>query len=298
MNFQQLETLVWLSRLRNFHAVANQLGTAQPSISLRIQRLEQELGTRLLDRDQGGVALTPAGRECLTYAEQILSWRGALLAHAGNPDVLRGRVSIGVSEIIADTWLPRLLIAMAAERPSVVVDTHVDLTPRLSRGLDDGIYDVILAGSYRLTTEFATQSLGCTPVSWMAAPGAFPADTPLTPQDLQRLPLITWPREAAIYRSIADWFAAHKAHPVPQHTCNSVISMARLAAAGLGVALLPPRVVEWELTTGALCILPTTPVFPTVQYRAIYDPRRSALGAVVAEIAASCTIFDEVAPNS
>jgi DNA-binding transcriptional LysR family regulator len=67
--------------------------------------------------------------------------------------------------------------------------------------------------------------------------------------------------------------------------------MARLVAAGLGVVLMPPRVVERELAAGALSIIPTTPEFPPVEYRAIYDPG-SALGAVVAGIAASCTIFD------
>jgi DNA-binding transcriptional LysR family regulator len=292
MNFQQLETLVSLSRLRNYHAAADQLGTTQPSISLRIQTLERELGIKLLDRSQNGVSLTPSGRECLAYAEQILSWRGEMLAHAGNSGVLRGRVSIGVSEIIADTWLPQLLKAMAAERPAVVVDTHVGLTPLLSRGLDDGAYDVILVGSSRLTPEFATHSLGCTPVSWMAAPGAFPTNAPLTPRDLQRLPLITWPRQSAIYGRIADWFSAHHAQILSRHTCNSVISMARLAVNGLGVALLPPRVVEQELASGALTIIPTTVAFPPVQYRAIYDSRRSTLGAEVARIAAGCTTFD------
>jgi DNA-binding transcriptional LysR family regulator len=298
MNFQQLETLVSLSRLRNYHAVADQLGTTQPSVSLRIQRLEQELGIKLLERSQNGVSLTPSGRECLAYAEQILSWRGEMLAHAGNPNVLRGRVSIGVSEIIADTWLPQLLKAMAAERPAVVVDTHVGLTPILSRGLEDGAYDVILAGSPPFTAEFATRSLGCTPVAWMAAPGAFPTRAALTPQDLQRLPLITWPRQSAIYRRIADWFAAHHAQILAQHTCNSVISMARLATNGLGVALLPLRVVEHQLASGALVVIPTTVAFPPLRYQAIYDPRRSALGAEVARIAASCTIFDPEAEQA
>jgi DNA-binding transcriptional LysR family regulator len=292
MNFQQLETLVSLSRLRNYHAVADQLGTTQPSVSLRIQRLEQELGIKLLDRSQNGVSLTPSGRECLAYAEQILSWRGEMLAHAGNSGVLRGRVSMGVSEIIADTWLAQLLKAMAAERPAVVVDSHVGLTPMLSRGLDDATYDVILVGSSGLAPEFATRSLGCTPVSWMAAPGAFTTDAPLTPQDLQRLPLITWPRQSAIHGRMASWFAAHHAQMMSRHTCNSVISMARLAVNGLGVALLPPRVVEQELASGALAVIPTTVAFPPVKYRAIYDPRRSALGAEVARIAAGCTIFD------
>lgn len=292
MNFQQLETLVSLSRLRNYHAVADQLGTTQPSVSLRIQRLEQELGIKILERGQHGVSLTPSGRECLAYAERILSWRSEMLTRVANAGVLSGRVSIGVSEIIADTWLPQLLKAMAAERPAVVVDTHVGLTPILSRGLDDGAYDVILAGSPPLSAEYATRSLGCTPVAWMAAPGAFPANAPLTPQDLQRLPLITWPRQSAIYRRIADWFAEHHAQIHSQHTCNSVISMARLAANGLGVALLPLRVVERELASGALDVIPTTVAFPPVRYHAIYDPRRSAMGAEVARIAASCTSFD------
>src|SRR6201992_103000 len=59
MNFQQWETLVSLSRLRNYHAVADQLGTTQPSVSLRIQRLEQGLGVKLLGRSQNGGAPPP-----------------------------------------------------------------------------------------------------------------------------------------------------------------------------------------------------------------------------------------------
>lgn len=292
MNFQQLETLVWLSRLRNFHSVASRLNTTQPSISLRIQRLEHELGTKLLNREQGSISLTPAGRECLVYAEQILTCRGELLTHAGNQEVLRGRVSLGVSEIIADTWLPRLLQAMAQERPAVVVDTRVDMTPQLASGLEDGSYDIILAGSYRLATVYATRSLGQTRFSWMAAPGAFSTPARLTPQDLQRLPLITWPRQAAVYTQIAEWFAEHAAHAVPQHTCNSVITMARLAAAGLGVALLPECVVEQELSSGALVIVATEPHFPSIAYQAIYNPHRSSLGEIVARIAAESTSFE------
>jgi DNA-binding transcriptional LysR family regulator len=74
--------------------------------------------------------------------------------------------------------------------------------------------------------------------------------------------------------------------------------MARLATNGLGVALLPLRVVEHELASGALVVIPTTVAFPPLRYQAIYDPRRSALGAEVARIAASCTIFDPEAEQA
>jgi DNA-binding transcriptional LysR family regulator len=296
VNFQRLETLVWLAKLRNFRAVARQLNTTQPSVSLRLQRLEDELGTRLLTRDQRGVALTAAGRECLAYAEQILAWLGELRARGGSPEALRGRVSLGVSEIIADTWLAELLGVIAARHPAVVVDTTVDMTPRLTGGLEDGTYDAVLVGSYRLATIYPTLSLGSTPFSWISAPGAFPSEAPLTPQELQRLPLITWPRQAAIHSRLTEWFAGHGVYPQRQHTCNSVIAMARLAAAGLGVALLPEQVVARELAEGSLSVIPTVPGFPAVEYLAIFIPGRPSLGEVVARIAAECSPFDSRRP--
>lgn len=97
LNFQQLETLVALARLRNFHAVAQHLHTTQPSITQRLQRLEEELGAKLFERGGQGAALTAMGRECLIYAEYILSSQAEMRRRAGSRDVLRGRVSLGVS---------------------------------------------------------------------------------------------------------------------------------------------------------------------------------------------------------
>ncbi|WP_149538229.1 LysR family transcriptional regulator [Siccirubricoccus phaeus] len=291
MNFQQLETLVWLARLRNFHAVAGKLHTTQPSVSARLQRLEEDLGTRLVDRGPQGVALTAAGRECLIYAERILAWQGRMRQCAGGEDRLRGRVSVGVSEIVACTWLPDLLHRLASRHPEVIIDTHVDLTPQLARGLEEGSFDVILAGSYRLATVHPTRSLGDTRLGWMAAPGAFAFREPATPAALQRMPLITWPEHSAIYSQISDWFAAGDVFPVPRHTSNSVVTLARLATAGLGVALLPLQVVQRELDEGKLVLVPTRPDFPNVEYRAVYVERQGSLGAMVAEVAAECSSF-------
>ncbi|MBL6458819.1 LysR family transcriptional regulator [Belnapia sp. T6] len=291
MNFQQLETLVWLARLRNFHAVAGKLHTTQPSVSARLQRLEEDLGARLVDRGPHGVGLTAAGRECLIYAERILTWQGRMRQCVGGEEHLRGRVSLGVSEVVACTWLPDLLRRLAVRHPEVIIDTHVDLTPQLARGLEEGSFDVVLAGSYRLATVHPTCSLGDTRLGWMLAPGAFAFAELVTPAALQQMPLITWPEQSAIYSQISDWFAAGDAFPVPRHTSNSVVTLARLATAGLGVALLPLQVVQRELAEGKLVLMPTWPDFPNVEYRAIYVERQGTLGAIVAEVAAECSTF-------
>jgi DNA-binding transcriptional LysR family regulator len=291
MNFQQLETLACLARLKSFHAAAEALRTTQPSVSLRIKTLEQELGVRLLDRGRGGVSPTAAGRDCLAYAEQILAWRTELCRRAAPDGPLRGRVSLGVSEIIADTWLTRLMQALAARHPGVVVDATVDLTPRLTRGLDDGSFDVVLVGSYRLATVHPTLDLGHARFRWMAAPALRLPRRVVTPRDLQETQLITWPAEAAIHGHIAEWFARDGAFPSRRLTCNSAVTMARLAVAGVGVALLPEPVVERELATGDLMAVQTDPAFPAVDYRAVYVAGRQSLGGVVARMAAEVSGF-------
>jgi DNA-binding transcriptional LysR family regulator len=69
--------------------------------------------------------------------------------------------------------------------------------------------------------------------------------------------------------------------------------MAMLAAAGLGISLLPRDLVERELSEGTLRIVPTEPAFEAVRYRAIYVPVPGSLGQIVAEAAAEVSSFDK-----
>ena len=168
MNFEQLETLVCLARLRNFRAVAETLNTSQPGVSLRIQRLEEELGALLFDRTQRSVSLTALGRECLAYAEQIVAWRDELQSRVQGP--LRGRVSLGVSELIAHTWLSDLLAALTSRYSGLRINPTIDLTPRLLSELDAGEFDVILIGTQTLSTTNPVLNLGSVSYRWMGRP--------------------------------------------------------------------------------------------------------------------------------
>lgn len=82
MNINQLETVVWLSRLGNFGRVARKLGTSQPAISFRIRELEKELGVQLFSRGTRKSQLTNAGRQLIEYAEGITDLAAKLMQHA------------------------------------------------------------------------------------------------------------------------------------------------------------------------------------------------------------------------
>jgi DNA-binding transcriptional LysR family regulator len=69
MNIDNLKTFQEIVRLGSFSEVAKKLGISQPAVSFQIQKLEQELGMRLIDRAQRTITLTAAGKRLLRFAE-------------------------------------------------------------------------------------------------------------------------------------------------------------------------------------------------------------------------------------
>jgi DNA-binding transcriptional LysR family regulator len=84
---------------RSFSRAAEKLARTQPAVSLALQRLESELGEKLLDRSAKDVVLTDAGRAVLEYARRFQNLEGELQnAIAELRDHSAGRLSIGANE--------------------------------------------------------------------------------------------------------------------------------------------------------------------------------------------------------
>ena len=71
MDIRNLTTFVHVAELGNFSRAAERLGYSQPTISVQIRQLEEELGFRLFDRIGHAVRLTDKGRDILAYAQQV-----------------------------------------------------------------------------------------------------------------------------------------------------------------------------------------------------------------------------------
>lgn len=117
-------------RLRAFHAVAKHLSftkaadalfMTQPSVTFQVKQLEEHFNTRLFDRTQGRIALTPAGAVALQYAERILSLYSEMDARmSGITGQEAGPLLIGASTTLAEFLLPRIVGEFKVRHPGVL----------------------------------------------------------------------------------------------------------------------------------------------------------------------------------
>lgn len=141
-----------LDLLRSFVAVVEsggftragaRLGRSQAAVSLQIQRLEDQVGQRLMQRDPRGLTLTDPGEILLSQARRLLRMNDDILAGMAQADVA-GEVRFGAPEDFATAYLPDILGRFAQANPRVQLNVTCDLTLNLMEGLANGRLDLAL----------------------------------------------------------------------------------------------------------------------------------------------------------
>jgi DNA-binding transcriptional LysR family regulator len=247
MELQQLRYFIAVADSGKFTAAARELHVAQPSISKQLRKLEDELGAALLERRRTGVVLTDAGAILLPWAKRMLAdLDGARSEVAGLATLEGGRLSVGATPSLSTVLLPRVLAAFHAEHPgitlSVVEAGSRDLVDRLAAG-DLDLALVILPVPREELFETA-------PLIREELVLAVAKDHPLARRktvkvaDLRGVPLVMF-REGYDLRS-ATITACEQAgfHPTFAVEGAEMDGVLRMAAAGVGVAVVPRMVVE------------------------------------------------------
>ncbi|MFN7570655.1 MAG: LysR family transcriptional regulator [Betaproteobacteria bacterium] len=296
MNLRFLEAFVWIARLRSFKAAADKLCTTQAGISSRIATLEEQLGTRLFERDRRSVALTYQGSELLPLAERMLELQGRLRSAAGSGAEPSGVLRIGVMETVVHTWLPQLLPRFAQRYPRVTVELHSDITPRLRDELLRGRLDVAFTTEAVAEAGVENRALATLPMRWIAAPAlALPPGT-LRLADLLKVPILSFHRESVVYRHIvqAAQSVGLETGSLRINFFSSLAAMIELVKAGFGAAPLPVAVVQEEIARGDLLLLEAEPLLPPLPVVASQrvEPSTPLNDALIALAAATCEEFE------
>jgi LysR family hydrogen peroxide-inducible transcriptional activator len=145
MTFTQLEYIVALDTHRHFADAAGHCHVTQPTLSMQINKLEQELGLKLFDRSKQPVLPTLSGMEVIERARAILASRDGLLeAIDERKGLVNGELRIGIIPTIAPYLLPLFVNAFATKYPQVKLSvtelTTTALIARLREGrIDAGI---------------------------------------------------------------------------------------------------------------------------------------------------------------
>ncbi len=127
MELRQLRYFVAIAEELHFGRAARRLSLSQPPLSLSMRQLEDELGTKLLERDSRHVALTPAGEVFLEDVRRLLGqFDDATDLARRVADGATGRLRIGLSASMLYRGLPRLVKAYRNAYPKVVL-TLVEL---------------------------------------------------------------------------------------------------------------------------------------------------------------------------
>src|SRR5207249_10595602 len=110
MELYQLQYFVEVARNRNFTRAAQRLNMATPALSLQIQKLEKELGTRLFNRGQKETVMTPSGETLFEKAQALLSMADSVKQSVAEVSELKaGRLTVAFISSLGGHWLPQVL---------------------------------------------------------------------------------------------------------------------------------------------------------------------------------------------
>lgn len=296
---KQLEALVWVADLGSFRKAAHHLNTTQPNISARIAGLEATLGLPLMLRDAGSVRMTPRGSEVLAQARIILQEATRMIEIAGRPDLVDDRLRLGVTELVAATWLRPLIVRLKEVYPNVSVELTVDLARNLDRELVSNTLDLALQTAPFGTATSGNIDIGNYGYVWVAAPALaqrLDADD-VTQAALIKHPILTHTRHTQAYLEVVEHFDTKSAGAMRIVPSNSLSAAMHMAMDGLGIAVLPRALLAQHLSEGSLSEIPHSWRPSPLRVAARYHAERAATFVRdAAEIAASCAAGFEGMP--
>lgn len=143
MTFIQLEYVVAVDTFRHFALAASRCYVTQPTLSMQIQKLEEELGIKIFDRSKQPVVPTEAGVEIIEQARKILAEKNVIQEIVQNKKgVLTGELRIGIIPTLAPYLLPLFVQSFSKKYPHVKLIVQEMLTEYIITRLREGRIDL------------------------------------------------------------------------------------------------------------------------------------------------------------
>src|ERR671936_1278838 len=145
MTLTELRYIVAVAHERHFGRAAEACFVSQPTLSVAVKKLEEELEVMLFERGPGEVTVTPAGQRIVEQAQRVLEEASRIreIAQAGR-DPLAGPLRLGAIYTIGPYLLPKLIPILRRTVPAMQLHIQENFTHRLAEALKSGEVDVIL----------------------------------------------------------------------------------------------------------------------------------------------------------
>ncbi|PWY51626.1 MULTISPECIES: LysR family transcriptional regulator [Pseudomonas] len=231
LDIDTVHAFVLIADFGSFTRAAQALDTSQAAISLKLKRLEERLGYRLLERTPRHVRLTPVGEQFMQAARDLL--RAHERALGDMQAAPARRLVIGISDHVAGAELPQLLSRIAAYDPLLIIEVRIASSRDLTAAFDREELDAVIVrneGARQDGEVLVVERFG-----WFAAPAW--QQVPGTPLRLATMAAPCGVRHIAV-RVLDDagipWTEVFIG--------GGVMAVCAAVSAGLGVAALAHRV--------------------------------------------------------
>lgn len=301
MTLTELRYIVTLAQEQHFGRAAERCYVSQPTLSIAVKKLEDELGVALFERTKSRVQPTPLGEQIVAQAHLVLEQTAAIkdLADAGK-DQLSSPLSVGAIFTIGPYLLPKFiphLQQLASKMPLYVEEGY---THNLRKKLRNGELDVIIVALPFVEPDVVTQALYDEPfVVLMPKDHPLAAKAQIDQADLSHEQLLLL-GEGHCFRDqvLTTCPSVHHASEASANSSNvrtaaegsSLETLRHMVASGLGLTILPISAADSSFySSDVLVTRPFTEPSPSrtvaLAWRASF-PRHKAIDALRAAIKA------------
>ncbi|HWB84622.1 MAG TPA: LysR family transcriptional regulator [Bryobacteraceae bacterium] len=276
MELYSLQVFLTVATEKSFSRAAEKLLRTQPAVSLALQRLEQELGEKLIDRSGKELILTDAGRTVLDYARRFQSLQQELdNSLAELRDNSSGRFTIGANESTT-LYLLRHIERYRELYPKVKVQVRRSLSSKIPNELLDGNLEMGVISYDPGDERLRSKVIYSDALAFVVSPRHRLAHRrSVSISELGEETFIAHNVISPYREVVLREFQSHKVPLRMEVEMPTIETIRKLVQSGLGVAFLPRMCVEQEIEQKLLCEVRVKEMHVERKIRLVYPTRRA-----------------------
>ncbi|MBL0140642.1 MAG: hydrogen peroxide-inducible genes activator [Betaproteobacteria bacterium] len=267
MTLTELRYVVALAQERHFGRAAQKCFVTQPTLSLALAKLEDELGVRLFERNKNEVLVTAVGVGIIEQARRVLDEAGKIQSLArGSQDQLAGALRLGVIPTIGPYLLPELVPILRKRAPGMPLMIEENFTGNLAPMLRDGEIDAAIIAMPFTLPGVQTRALYEEPFSVVVPVGhAWATKKRVRPNELAAENLLVLKAGHCFREQVLEACPgqANTANPEGGKSGSSLETIRNMVASGLGVSVLPATALQARYTSRLVKEIPFTEPVPS-----------------------------------
>jgi len=270
MDIKNLTTFIQVAELNSFSKAGERLGYSQPTVSVQIRQLEEELDAQLFDRIGHAVRLTEQGHRLLPYAQQVVRLCTEMTHNSGEekPALIR----LATADSLCTPLVMGPLARLHREHPSMLLQVTTAGTDQLFNLLDHNQVDIVCTlDSHIYNSRYviaAEEQVGVHFVVHRDNPLA--EKKWLTRQDLLSQDLLLTEKGMSYRRLLDQWMAQDSMEVMPVLEIGSADLLCRLVEQNMGISFLPDYATQGAVDTGTVVRLEGQDFAPQLWKQLLY----------------------------